>query len=561
MSLQTTRKTTTTAYRTLNVAPQEQVTGTVISARSMSPMQVQNGSYETVRYLVPVQQGMQQQNFMMMPQQVMQPMVQQVMQPMVQQVVQPMVQPMMHQVVRCVSPMYMHTLPRVSVSSQDSDLFLQQQTVEVRPESISRKSSVFSQSSSPIKSPEPSAEEEDEDEEVVEVEDEEEEEEVEVEEVEVINIIQQKPSLAIEKISRTEVKSELRETPPPTKMDTRYFGELLADVYRKNCDIHSCISEHVSKIRGQKHQLDPSNDYRVEKEEVEALLPKGATELTKQQIRYLLQTRLTADKSMRLLLSTFSSLREELLHMSEDLRRLESEKETLERDLSFKADQAVQYDCLLETVRENNRQLQLSLKETSASQRSLESQLMSSRSTDSSREFKLKELEGRMRALEKENEMLRQKLAGQGSSTTLHIKMEELSRQYKDQLSAMRQEKDQEIQKLRTQITRIQTEVSSDRSSSDKSLQLKISELLSMLEKRQITITRQEEEIQKLMKERSDSSKNVTKTTITKRYRNQYPILGLLGDDYHLTSPVKEDKTIVIERTGEMIKQEIITSP
>nr|XP_019962533.1 PREDICTED: protein POF1B isoform X3 [Paralichthys olivaceus] len=556
MSLQTTRKTTTTAYRTLNVAPQEQVTGTVISARSMSPMQVQNGSYETVRYLVPVQQGMQQQNFMMMPQQVMQPMVQQVMQPMVQQVVQPMVQPMMHQVVRCVSPMYMHTLPRVSVSSQDSDLFLQQQTVEVRPESISRKSSVFSQSSSPIKSPEPSAEEEDEDEEVVEVEDEEEEEEVEVEEVEVINIIQQKPSLAIEKISRTEVKSELRETPPPTKMDTRYFGELLADVYRKNCDIHSCISEHVSKIRGQKHQLDPSNDYRVEKEEVEALLPKGATELTKQQIRYLLQTRLTADKSMRLLLSTFSSLREELLHMSEDLRRLESEKETLERDLSFKADQAVQYDCLLETVRENNRQLQLSLKETSASQRSLESQLMSSRSTDSSREFKLKELEGRMRALEKENEMLRQKLAGQGSSTTLHIKMEELSRQYKDQLSAMRQEKDQEIQKLRTQITRIQTEVSSDRSSSDKSLQLKISELLSMLEKRQITITRQEEEIQKLMKERSDSSKNVTKTTITKRYRNQYPILGLLGDDYHLTSPVKEDKTIVIERTGEMIKQE-----
>lgn len=93
-------------------------------------------------------------------------------------------------------------------------------------------------------------------------------------------------------------------------------------------------------------------------EEVEELLPRGATELTRQQIRYLLQvspahrpahphvftavghqgetlfafvlvllflflllqTRLTADKSMRLLLSTFSSLREELLHMSEDLR-------------------------------------------------------------------------------------------------------------------------------------------------------------------------------------------------------------------------------------------------
>lgn len=87
---------------------------------------------------------------------------------------------------------------------------------------------------------------------------------------------------------------------------------------------------------------------------MEALLPKGTSELTKQQIRYLLQvtsrnsnqsnawppssrtdvlcvcfvcvscvscqTRLTADKSMRLLLSTFSSLREELMHMSEDLR-------------------------------------------------------------------------------------------------------------------------------------------------------------------------------------------------------------------------------------------------
>ena len=39
------------------------------------------------------------------------------------------------------------------------------------------------------------------------------------------------------------------------------------------------------------------------------------------------------------------------------------------------------------------------------------------------------------------------------------------------------------------------------------------------------------------------------------RYRNQYPILGLLSDDYQMTSPVKEAKTIVIERTGEMIKQ------
>ncbi|XP_028277148.1 protein POF1B isoform X3 [Parambassis ranga] len=562
MSVQTSQKRTTTTYRTVRLASDEPVPGTLISERTGSPVQpvaqvsqvsqmatlpyAMNGSYETVRYLVPMQQQQQQQQqqqyvFMQQP-------MMQVQQPMI-----PIQQPLMQQMV---SPMYLQTLPRLSVSSQGSDLLYQQQV-----ESVSGKSSVFSQSSSPIKSPEPSVEEEEEEE--VEEEEEEEEDEglVEVEEVEIVNVIQQKPLPVIEKMSRSEVRTELREVPEPTKLDTRYFGELLADVYRKNCDIHSCISDHVSKIRGQKHHLDPCNDYKMDKEEVEALIPKGATELTKQQMRYLLQTRLTADKSMRLLLSTFSSLREELMHMSEDLRRLEGEKESLERDLSFKADQARQYDCLLEAVRENNRQLQLSLKEASTTQRSLESQLMSSRSTDSNREFKMKELEGRMRALEKENEMLRQKLAGQSSNTTLHIKTEELSRQYNEQLSSMRREKDQEIERLRTQVTRIQTEVSTDRSSSEKSLQLKISELLVLLEQRQTTITRQEEEIKKLMQERNNSSKNVTKTIITKRYRNQYPILGLLSDDYQATSPVKEAKTIVIERTGEMIKQEIITTP
>ncbi|XP_034539017.1 protein POF1B isoform X2 [Notolabrus celidotus] len=519
-----------TTYRTVKVATPEPVASTVISAGSVSPMQYSlNGSYETVRYLVPVQQAMQQQSYVFMQQPMMQ-------------------QPMMQQMV---SPVYlqgvqgMQGMQHLSVSSQDSELMFQQRSAR---ESISGQSSVFSQSSSPIKSPEP--EEELEEEEI----EEEEEEVVEVEEVEIVNVVQSKPPPVVHKISRTEISNVMREE--PTKMDTRYFGELLADVYRKNCDIHSCIFDHVSKIRGQKHQLDPSIDYKVEKEEVEALLPKGATELTKQQIRYLLQTRLTADKSMRLLLSTFSSLREELLHMAEDLRRLESEKEALERDLSFKADQAKQYDCLLEAVRENNRQLQVSLKETSASQRSLESQLMSTKSTDSGREFKLKEMDGRMRALEKENEMLRQKLAGQGSSSSLQIKTEELSRQYRDQLDSMRQEKDKEIQRLRTQITRIQTDITTHTTTSDQSLQLKISELLAMLEQRQTTITRQEEEIKRLMLEKNDSSKNVTKTVITKRYRNHYPILGLLSDDYRVTSPVKEDKTIVIERSGEIIKQE-----
>lgn len=76
-------------------------------------------------------------------------------------------------------------------------------------------------------------------------------EEVEVEEVEIVNVIQNKPLPMVQKLSRKEVKTELREAPQPTKMDTRFFGELLAEIHRKNCDIHSCIAEHVSKIRGQ----------------------------------------------------------------------------------------------------------------------------------------------------------------------------------------------------------------------------------------------------------------------------------------------------------------------
>lgn len=76
---------------------------------------------------------------------------------------------------------------------------------------------------------------------------EEEEEAVEVEEVEIVNVIQQKPTMSrVERITEVSSAHVLQ----PEKMDTRYFGELLADVYRKNCDIHTCISEHVAKIRG-----------------------------------------------------------------------------------------------------------------------------------------------------------------------------------------------------------------------------------------------------------------------------------------------------------------------
>lgn len=86
-----------------------------------------------------------------------------------------------------------------------------------------------------------SLQEEEEEEEVVIEEDDD---EVEVEEVEIVNVIQNRAPPPVIEVTKTEV----REAPQPTKLDTRYFGELLADVYRKNCDIYSCISEHVAKV-------------------------------------------------------------------------------------------------------------------------------------------------------------------------------------------------------------------------------------------------------------------------------------------------------------------------
>ncbi|GAA6067156.1 protein POF1B isoform X1 [Tachysurus ichikawai] len=63
-------------------------------------------------------------------------------------------------------------------------------------------------------------------------------------------------------------------------------------------------------------------------------------------------------------------------------------------------------------------------------------------------------------------------------------------------------------------------------------------------------------EIRKLQQERTSSSDSLTQTVITKKYQTQYPILGLLSDDYQYTPPpVRESKTIVIKRTGEMTKK------
>uniref|UniRef100_A0A8C1PUZ1 POF1B actin binding protein n=1 Tax=Cyprinus carpio TaxID=7962 RepID=A0A8C1PUZ1_CYPCA len=378
---------------------------------------------------------------------------------------------------RVMQPVYFQNVQRVSsVSSVDE--------TDVYRQNINGQTSVFSQLSSPVKSPEPS----------------------ESELVETSSIQQEVVDLREIKNGHCEIKTEVIDVKPVAKMDNRFFGELLAEVYRKNSDIHTCISEHVAKIRGRKHLLDPTIDYKVEKEEIESIIPKGVSELTKQQIRYLLQTRMTADKTMRLLMATFSSLREELVHMQDDLRRLESEKEELERDLSFKADQALQYDRLLETVREHNRQLQAAVKESNNAQRTLESQLLTLQSKDPSKDFRIKELEGSRRALEQENELLKKKLAGQCSSSTIQIKTQELSREYERMLKDLREEKDKELKSLR--------------------------------------------EISRLKQQKIDNSSSTTRTVVTKRYMNQYPILGLLGDDYQYTPPIKEDRTVIIKSTG-----------
>ncbi|XP_041076875.1 protein POF1B-like isoform X2 [Polyodon spathula] len=334
------------------------------------------------------------------------------------------------------------------------------------------------------------------------------------------------------------------------KLDNRFFGVLLAELHRKSLDIYSCIYEHVSKIRS-RSQLD----LKEENEDVEHLIPKGVSDLTKQQIRYLLQMRVTSEKSLRLLLTTFSSLREELIHLQDDLRRLESDKETLQRDLNFKNSQAQQYEKLLESIRVNNRQLQQTLKESNSSNTSLEEKILFLTTSCLDKEYRLKEMEYSKRVLEQENELLRQQIAGQSNSPSFQAKSDAITKKYMEMTITLREEKDREIKSLMEQLHKLQME-SSSKSSSDYSTQLQLTELLTSLEQKEAVIKRQEEDIRRFQLEMENQSKGVTKTIITKKYRNQYPILGLLSDEYQATMPRKEAKTIVIEKTGEMYKHE-----
>lgn len=334
------------------------------------------------------------------------------------------------------------------------------------------------------------------------------------------------------------------------KMDSRYFGELLAELSRKNNDLYSCLQQHVEKIGGRKH-LDSTSE---QLEDIESVIPKGASELTKQQIRYLLQMRQTSDKSMRLVLSTFNTLREDLGHLQGDLNKLETDKSLLERDLEFKETQVKEYEELLASLRESNRQQQQALKENGLKIRRLEEQILLLKNADADKDYRLKELEFSKRVLEQESDNLRLQISETCSSPTIVKETEKISKHYMEMLVSLREEKDKEIQKLRTQISNIQHESSSSEGSS-RDLQMRIIELTSSLQRTELLVKKQQEELFRLRQERESSKGGVTKAIITKKYRNQYPILGLLSD-YNATTPIKDTQTIVIERTGEMWKQE-----
>ncbi|KAG6934324.1 premature ovarian failure 1B, partial [Chelydra serpentina] len=327
------------------------------------------------------------------------------------------------------------------------------------------------------------------------------------------------------------------------QLDSRYFGELLAEVNRKSNDLYSCLLQHVEKI-GRRTQ---DNESTSQVEDIEGLIPKGLSELTKQQIRYLLQMRVTSDKSLRLVLSTFGSLREELCHLQDDLGKLETDKMLLEKDLAFKESQVKEYETLLASVRENNRQQQQGLRDSAAKCRSLEEQIISLRYAEGEKDCQLKELEYCKRALEQEIQNLRMKTC---SNPVIQTTTDELSSRYVEMINNLREDKDREIRNLRSQVNQFQQDISR-RDGSNSDFQMRLHELTSMLEEKETFIKQQQEELFRLKQERlsCNQSTGVTKSIVTKKYMNKYPILGLLSDDYMVSSPVRQTETIVIETT------------
>ncbi|XP_006167079.1 protein POF1B [Tupaia chinensis] len=334
----------------------------------------------------------------------------------------------------------------------------------------------------------------------------------------------------------------------PEKLDPKYFGELLADLSRKNTDLYHCLLEHLQRIGGSKQDFESTD----ESEDVESLIPKGLSEFTKQQIRYILQMRSMSDKSLRLVLSTFSNIREELGHLQNDLASLENDKIRLEKDLAFKESQMKEYEELLASVRANNRQQQQGLQDSSSKCQALEENILSLRHTLSDMEYRLKELEYCKRNLEQENKNLRMQVSETCKGPMLQTKMDEIGNHYMEMVKNLRTEKDREICKLRSQLNQYQKDVSR-REGNCSDFQFKLHELTSLLEEKDSLIKRQSEELSKLRQEiyssHNQHSSGGRTTITTKKYRTQYPILGLLYDDYEYIPPGSDTQTIVIEKT------------
>ncbi|XP_073919435.1 protein POF1B isoform X4 [Castor canadensis] len=334
----------------------------------------------------------------------------------------------------------------------------------------------------------------------------------------------------------------------PEKLDPKYFGELLADLSRKNTDLYHCLLEHLQRIGGSRQDIESTD----KSEDIESLIPTGLSEFTKQQIRYILQMRGMSDKSLHLVLSTFSNIREELGHLQNDLTLLENDKIRLEKDLSFKETQIKEYEELLASVRANNRQQQQGLQDSSSKCQTLEENNLSLRHTLSDMEYRLKELEFCKHNLEQENKNLRMQVSETCTGPMLQAKMDEIGNHYMEMVKNLRLEKDREICKLRSQLNQYQKDVSR-REGSCSDFQFKLHELTSLLEEKDSLIKRQSEELSKLRQEIYSSHNQLSsggRTTITtKKYRTQYPILGLLYDDYEYIPPGSDTQTIVIEKT------------
>uniref|UniRef100_A0A8D1DW49 POF1B actin binding protein n=1 Tax=Sus scrofa TaxID=9823 RepID=A0A8D1DW49_PIG len=303
----------------------------------------------------------------------------------------------------------------------------------------------------------------------------------------------------------------------PEKLDPKYFGELLADLSRKNTDLYHCLLEHLQRIGGSKQDFESTN----ESEDIELLIPKGLSEFTKQQIRYILQS-------------------------------LENDKIRLEKDLAFKETQIKEYEELLASVRANNRQQHQGLQDSTSKCQALEENNLCLRHTLSDIEYRVKELEYCKRNLEEENKNLKMQVSETCTSPMLQAKMDEIGNHYMEMLKNLRMEKDREICKLRTQLNQYQKDVSR-REGSCSDFQFKLHELTSLLEEKDSLIKRQSEELSKLRQEIYSSHNQPSsggRTTITTRkYRTQYPILGLLYDDYEYIPPGSDTQTIVIEKT------------